>query len=207
MNDSTDALLRRAADGDSAATDALFQEHRRALERMVHLRLDRALRRRLDVSDVVQEALLEASRRLARYLADGAEIPFAIWLRLVTGQKLAELRRRHLGSLRRDAALEVETRMGSRPSVPSRPWAERVARCATSPSGLAVRAEAREQVIRALERLDARDREVLVMRHFERRSNTEVALELGLRPEAASKRHVRALERLRRQLETAGVTG
>jgi RNA polymerase sigma-70 factor (ECF subfamily) len=67
----------------------------------------------------------------------------------------------------------------------------------TSPSQCAVRNEAVGQLRTALQDLGETDREVLVLRHLEQLSNNEVAEILGIDKYAASKRYVRALERLR----------
>src|SRR5690349_2316396 len=88
-------LLRRAGQGDAQALGQLLEEHRKRLRRMVRLRLDPRLQGRIDPSDVIQEAYLEAAERLAEYLRD-PKMPFFLWLRFLTGQKLLELRRRHL---------------------------------------------------------------------------------------------------------------
>jgi RNA polymerase sigma-70 factor (ECF subfamily) len=48
--------------------------------------------------------------------------------------------------------------------------------------------------------LEELDREVLALRHFEQLSNAEIALVLGIQESAASKRYIRALERLKDQL-------
>src|SRR5947209_3939013 len=96
-------LLRRAAQGDQASWGALLMQHREALRRMVALRLDARLHARLDASDVLQDAFLEASTRLHEYLAHPT-LPFFLWLRLLTGQKLATLHRHHLGVHLRDAS-------------------------------------------------------------------------------------------------------
>jgi RNA polymerase sigma-70 factor (ECF subfamily) len=67
----------------------------------------------------------------------------------------------------------------------------------TSPSLAAIRGEMMTQLEAALDRLDPIDREVLALRHFEELSNNEVAALLGIQKAAASKRYVRALERLK----------
>ena len=58
------------------------------------------------------------------------------------------------------------------------------------------RRELRSAVTRVLESLSPIDREILVMRHFEQMPNADVAVELGIEPDAASKRYLRALARL-----------
>src|SRR5262249_45004872 len=86
----TDRLLRQAAAGDQSAWGELLTRHQQRLRCMVAIRLDRRLQGRIDPSDVVQEAFLTASLQLARSVEEAA-IPFYLWLRLVTGQKLAAL--------------------------------------------------------------------------------------------------------------------
>ena len=78
---------------------------------MVHLRLSRRLSRRIDDSDVVQESLAECARRLPDYLAD-PKLPFYLWLRHMTGLKLSEIHRRHLGTQLRDVDREVTLHRG-----------------------------------------------------------------------------------------------
>lgn len=88
-------LLERAARSEEQAVEELLSRHRERLKRMVHLRLSRRLQGRVDDSDVVQEALLDCSRRLQEYQAE-PKLPFFLWLRHMTGLKLAEIHRRHL---------------------------------------------------------------------------------------------------------------
>src|SRR6516162_9026317 len=99
--DAVDALLGQACAGDVRALAELFERHRGRLEVMVRLRLDRRLQGRLDPADVLQEAYFDVARRFPEYAAEGA-MPIYLWLRLLTGQKLAELHRRHLGAKMRN---------------------------------------------------------------------------------------------------------
>jgi RNA polymerase sigma-70 factor (ECF subfamily) len=70
----------------------------------------------------------------------------------------------------------------------------------TTPSQAAVRAELRARVREALNCMEALDREVLALRHFEQLSNAETAQVLGIGETAASNRYVRALKRLKKAL-------
>jgi RNA polymerase sigma-70 factor (ECF subfamily) len=187
--ESLEPLLRRAAAGDGPALADLFERHRGRLEAMVRLRLDRRLQGRLDPADVLQEAFLEYARRFADYAARPA-LPFYLWLRLLTGQKLADLHRQHLGAKMRNAAQEVSL-------------AEQLLGRLTTASRAAIRAETQIRVQEALNAMDPMDREVLVLRHFEQLSNEETAQVLGIKPSAASNRHIRALKRLREILALA----
>src|ERR1700746_1886456 len=95
-------LLQRAAAGDQQALQDLFARYHDRLKRMVHLRLSRRLQGRVDDSDVLQEAYLDVARRLSEYVQQPA-LPFYLWLRHLTGLKLTEIHRRHLGTQLRDA--------------------------------------------------------------------------------------------------------
>ncbi len=127
------ALLRRICAGEQRALGELFSAHRERLRRMVQLRLDRRLYGRIDPSDVIQEAYLDASRRLDEFAADPRMPPF-VWLRLLTAQRLVTLHRVHLGVKGRDAAREVSLHSGPLPSADSRSLAAQLLGRLTSPS-------------------------------------------------------------------------
>jgi RNA polymerase sigma-70 factor, ECF subfamily len=192
-------LLGRAAGGDPAAQAELFSLFRKRLKRMVRLRLSRQLQGRLDDSDVLQEAYLEAAKRLPEYLRD-RPLPFFLWLRHLTGQKLIDAHRRHLGAKMRDAACEVSLHRGAMPAASSTSLAAHLLGRLTSPSQAAVKAEARLRVQEVLNGMEALDREVLALRHFEQLSNAEVAQTLGVNESTASSRYLRALKRLKEEL-------
>src|SRR5262249_40480883 len=135
-----DDLLGRAKAGDPHALADLFDRHRGRLRHLVRLRLDRRLAGRLDPSDVLQEAFVEASKRLASPARERPLPPF-LWLRLVTGQVLIDLHRRHLGTKMRDAALEISLHRGSLPQASSLSLAELLLGRLTSPTRAAQRAE------------------------------------------------------------------
>src|SRR5947207_3433296 len=187
--------LVRARSGDEDALSALFAAHHARLVRMIELRLDASLRRRLDPCDIVQEAWLEVARRFREWCAQDA-LPFHVWLRLITAQALAQAQRRHLAAHMRDALREVPQRE-SRMCVSAASAADAFVASATSPTQAVQRDEVRARVLAALEELDEIDREIVALRHFEGLSNEEAAAELGIEPAAASKRFVRALLRLR----------
>ncbi len=109
--DEVSRLLSLAATGDQEALRLLFSANRDRLKRMIHPRLNRRIQARVDPSDVLQEAYLEASRCLADY-ARGPVLPFFLWLRHLTALKLSEVHRRHLGTKRRDADREVTLHRG-----------------------------------------------------------------------------------------------
>ena len=170
----------------------LLERYRPRLRRLVSLRLDPRLRRRVDSSDVLQEAFVDATRRFDAYRA-APKLPFYLWLRLLTAQKLTEFHRRHMGAHKRDVRLE---RAGSE-EASSVSLAQALASNSASPSQVALREERAEQLHGALERMKPIDREVLMLRHFERLSNEDCAHVLGLSSSGAKLRHLRAVRRLR----------
>jgi RNA polymerase sigma-70 factor (ECF subfamily) len=195
----TGDLLRRAGGGDEAALAELFAHYRERLRRMVRLRLDRRLQGRFDPSDVVQEAYLDFARRLPEYAANPT-MPFYLWLRFLTGQRLVDLHRQHLGAKMRDAGQEVSLYRGALPQASSLSLAAQLLGRLTSASRAAIRAETQLRVQEALNSLDPLDREVLTLRHFEMLSNEETAQVLGIKKSAASNRYIRALKRLKATL-------
>jgi RNA polymerase sigma-70 factor (ECF subfamily) len=208
-NPRTDAeLLDDASKGDDGALAVLVDRHRARLERMVALRMDRRLQGRVNPADVVQEAYLALPGKLPQYSADPKQ-SFFLWLRLVVGQKLADKHHFHLGVTMRDAGEEVSLHCGPLPQVTSQSLAEHLLGKFTSVSRAAVRAELKVRVQEALNSVDAHDREVLTLRHFEELSNAEAAHVLGIKPSAAINRYVRAIRRLKEVFEEmpGGVEG
>jgi RNA polymerase sigma-70 factor (ECF subfamily) len=189
-------LIRRAADGDERALADLLASHRERLRRMVALRLDRRLRGRVDPSDVIQEAYIDAVAGLADFAKRG-EMPFFLWLRWLTGMKINAAHRKHLGCRVRDAAREVSIDRRGWPHATSAALAARLLGRLTSASAVAMRQERKVRLQEALEAMDPIDREMLVLRHFEELTNVEAAQALGLQESAASKRYIRALRKLK----------
>jgi RNA polymerase sigma-70 factor, ECF subfamily len=191
--------LERAVAGDADAWRDLIRRHHGRLRRMVGVRLDPCLHGRIDPSDVLQEAYIDATAQLADYLADPA-LPFFLWLRLVTGSRLAKLHRFHLGAQMRDAGREVSMLAGPMPEASSAALAAQLLGHEPQPPSAAARAERYARLHEALGRMDSLDREVLSLRHFEHLSSAEAAQVLGITRAAAGKRYVRALARLKEAL-------
>jgi RNA polymerase sigma-70 factor (ECF subfamily) len=183
-----------------AALGELFSQHRDRLARMVRFRMPARLHARLDVNDVLQDAYLDAAKRLPSYLANPCA-PFYVWLRGITANTLVDLTRRHLGAMQRDANREVPLYRRANMNASSQMLAAEIVARLTSPSQAAVRDETYRQLEQAFQQMDEIDREVLALRHFEQLSNQEVAEVLGLSKTAASNRYVRALGRLRGIME------
>src|SRR5262249_2867453 len=145
---------------------------------------------RVDPSDVVQEALLDAARRLPDYLA-GPPLPFHLWLRQAACDRLREVGRRHLGAGCRPVSREVAL-----PPRSSAVLAPVLRASGGGPLERLLEEELAQRVRLALARLSEEDAEVVLLRALEGLSNQEAAEVLGIRPAAASKRYTRALLRL-----------
>ncbi len=188
--------------GGQAALAEAFMSHRERLRRMVELRLDRRVAARVDASDVLQETYLDAARQLEHYVAQPPMSLF-LWLRFLTGQRLMAIHRQHLGAQKRDAKQEVALHRPAGPEVDSQSLSCSLIGRMTSPSMAAIRLELQFSFHQAVDGLDPLDREILALRHYEELSNQEAADELGITAAAASKRYIRALERLRAALMAA----
>ena len=203
MNESgpvVEQLVSAARDGNPDMLGQLLEMHQKRLLSIVEFRIDARLRRRLDAADVLQEAFIEAAARFQNFL-DEQKMPFFLWLRFITMQKLMQMHRRHLGTKTRDINREVSIYSGPQPHATSEFLAAHLLGHQTSPSGAAVRAETQLRVERALNAMEELDREVLALRNFEQLSNSEVAQLLELSESAASNRYMRALKRLKTAMD------
>jgi RNA polymerase sigma-70 factor, ECF subfamily len=201
-NDSaeTQRLLMRIGSGDRNAFNELFERHRKDLRQAVQLRLDRQLRTRVDASDVVQEAQLEAFRRLDDYL-QRRPMPFGLWLRQTAQQRINTHRRDHLQTARRSVHREQEF-----PSQSSLLIAAPFLQRGSSPSRRLVKHEYERLVTEAVNQLAELDREILLMRNVEGLSQLEIAQVLELSHDAVRKRYGRALVKLQRLLAAKGLS-
>lgn len=190
-----DDLTRRARAGDDQALSRLFEAQRERLVRMVAIRMDAGLRRRLDPADVVQEAWLAMVKRVDAWRADGS-LSFGLWARLSTREAWIVAHRRHIGAQKRDAQREVNG-IDQGAGITATALSNVFVASTTSPTQALRREEIRSRVLAAIEELEPIDREILALRHFEGLSNDDAARELGIDAPAASKRFVRALTRLK----------
>lgn len=188
----TDELLRQADADDPAATQVLLARHRSRLRRMVAVHLDRRLQGRVDPSDIVQEALVDAARKLPRYLRE-RPLPFYPWLRELAWERLARARRRHLRAARRSVARE--DRRAFHLTQDSAAHLARLLVASGTPSEQAVQQERLALVRETVRRLRPRDAEILVLRYLEQLEVEEIAAVLGLTVPGVKSRVRRALER------------
>jgi RNA polymerase sigma-70 factor (ECF subfamily) len=201
--DQTDRLLDDARSGEPGAVDRLLGEFREPLRRVIDLRLDPAIARRVDASDIVQDVLVEANQRLIEYLKK-PDMPFHLWLRHLAQDRIIDTHRRHRLAQRRSIDREQPI---ARP-----PWTDessviliaQLIDTEATPATEAIRHELERRLSAAIDQLADDDREIVLMRHHEGLSNQEVAEALKLTEAAASMRYLRALRRLRAVLVPDG---
>lgn len=197
LDDSTQTrqLLERIEAGDLPAVDLLMQNQRDYLRRLIELRMEGALRARVDPSDVIQETLIVVANRIDDFL-ERRPTSFRLWIRRKALERLIETRRRHLAG-KRSVHREMTLSDASSMAVARRFIVD-------SPSQIVHQRDLTFAVRAAIEELAEVDREVILLRHVEELSNREVAVLLEISEDAASKRYGRALRRLTLALSRRG---
>ena len=195
----TDRLLEQVRASEPEAADRLLGRHRPYLLRLVEARMDPKIRARVDPSDVVQDAHIEALRRLDVYVKQ-PPMPFRLWLRQIAYDRLLMLRRHHVGAARRSVERDVPL-----PDRSSLQLAQQLLARGSTPSQQLLKREFVRRVRQAVSELPEGDREVLVLRNLEGLSNQETAQVLKIDPATASRRYGRAVIRLRAILLQSGL--
>jgi len=189
-------LLERVRRGDDGAINGLLARHRDAIRRMIDQRMDKVVQRRVDASDIVQDVLIEANRRIGDYLANPT-MPFQLWLRHMARDRLIDAHRRHRVASNRSLDREVSLAV---PDGADRSEADLIGQLPgreLTPAAAATWHELEFRFAAAVERLDEDDRQIVLLRHFEHLSTADAAAVLGLSKPAAGMRYLRAMRRLR----------
>jgi RNA polymerase sigma-70 factor, ECF subfamily len=199
--ENTEQLLAAARKGDGGAVDRLLERHRAAIRQMIDLRMDQVIKRRVDASDIVQEVLIEANRRLAEYLQNPV-MPFHLWLRQMAKDRLIDAHRRHRGAGRRSMDRE-QPLVAAASNESSLDFLGQLHDQELTPAAAATWRELQARFQQVCQQLDELDQEIVLLRHFEHLSNSEAAEVLALSPQAASMRYLRAMRRLRQLMDGA----
>ncbi len=197
----TQVLLDRVRRGDGDAVNGLLERHRDAIKRMIDRRMDRVVQRRVDASDIVQDVMIEANRRLGDYLANPT-MPFQLWLRHMARDRLIDAHRRHRVASTRSVDREVALPQAG-PEASQADMLGQFADRELTPAAAATWRELERRFAAAVEQLEEADRQIVLLRHFEHLSTAEAAEALGLSKAAAGMRYLRAMRRLRILLDGA----
>lgn len=195
----TQELLIGVQEGNADAVNRLLERHRESVRRMVQMRLDQKIRRRVGVSDVVQNVMIEINRRLGDYLSN-PQLSFHLWIRQITKDRIIDAHRRHRGSAKR--SVDKERPLVGVPAM-DRSTIQLAAQLRDgeqTPATAATQRELARILEQAIGQLGEQDQEMIAMRHYEQLSNQEVAEVLGLSEPAASMRYLRAVRRMRELL-------
>ncbi|MCA9219918.1 MAG: sigma-70 family RNA polymerase sigma factor [Planctomycetales bacterium] len=204
--DKTEEILAHVQAGEASAVDQLLDRHREPVRRLVQMRLDQKIQRRVDVSDIVQDVLVEANRRLQEYLAKPV-MPFRLWIRQIAKDRIIDAHRRHRVSAKRSIDREQPLVAPAGLDQSTIQLAAQLCDPELTPAAAATQQEMARRVEAAIEELGEQDHEIIVMRHYEQLSNQEVAQALGLSEPAASMRYLRAIRRLRTALADEPLEG
>ena len=185
-----EALIAEFRRTGATALAAFFAEHRDELQRLIRLRLDRRIARRVDESDIIQEAYVESCNRLKTYL-DNPQIPPMAWVRRLARQVVVRIHREHFDTQKRDLRREAH----GTPTVPMDLF--ELSAAITPPDAKCERGELQQNVLSIMQQMTPNEREILVLVHAEELTIREAAAEIGINLEAAKKRYRRALLRLR----------
>ena len=197
--DETEQLLEGVKNGDHDAVNALLDRHRPTLRRLIRMRLDQKIQQRVDVSDIVQDVLVEANRRLPDYLKE-AKLSFRLWLRQIAKDRVIDAHRRHRVSAKRSVDREQPMAIAAGPRRSTLELVKQLCDPELTPAAAVAQQELAERVEQAIAQLDEQDCEIIVMRHYEQLTNQEIAQALELSEPAASMRYLRAVRRLRKML-------
>ena len=195
-SDDADFLFDQALAGNESGVVELFEHYRPRLKRLVLLRMHPQVQARLDASDVLQETFLEMVRRLPAY-AENRRMPFFLWLRWLTSERLDQLHRKHLGAEMRTVFRELTPIASPVPDGSIFNIASQLAGDFTSVDRNLLKEEVHCKLMSALEQMEPKDREIVGMRHFEELSTEEIAEVLQLTRSGVLKRYMRAIRRLR----------
>ena len=196
----TEQLLVQAKQGDQSAVNQLMERHRDALSHLVRMRLDQKILQRVDASDVVQDVLIEANRRLQTYL-EKPVLPFRLWLRQIARDRIIDAHRRHRVSAKRSVDREQKLSAPRGYDQSSIHLASILGDNQLTPAAGALQKEVARKVEAAVALLDDRDSEIIIMRHYEHLTNQEIAQALELTEPAASMRYLRAVRKLKDVLQ------
>jgi RNA polymerase sigma-70 factor, ECF subfamily len=198
-------LIAKARAGEVDALGELCNLYRNYMRMVVRTGLGPKLRERVELSDVVQEALVEVIRQFPQFTGQN-EAALVGWLRRLVGQKLADLGRYHSRAKRSgggpdvplDAAWDLP---GGGDGSQGGKLLDMLALSQTSPSEAASKRELIVLLADALAALPEAEAEVLWLYHAENLSFEGIGERMGVSRKSIRGIWVRGLKTLKRTLD------
>lgn len=189
-------LLTRSRAGKADAQGVLLERYRNYLSLLCRLQLGARLQGKMDASDVVQDAFLEAHRHFAVFRGQ-TEQELLAWLRQILAGRLANLVR-HYDRRKRD--VKLERRMAIDIDNSSRMLDRGLFAPGSSPSQHVAHQEQAVLLADALAKLPEHYREVIILSHVESLSYADIAIRMERTVDSVKNLWARALGHLRREL-------
>jgi RNA polymerase sigma-70 factor (ECF subfamily) len=201
-------LVALARAGQASALGELCALYRNYLRMVVRSGLGARLREKVELSDVVQEALVEVVRQFPQFTGQN-EAALIGWMRRLVSQKLADLGRYHNRVKRAGgtAPLPLDAPAGpfedAEPGLGNSPGrlVDLLALSQTSPSEAASKRELTVLLADSLARMPGREADVLWMYHAEGLSFEAIGERLGVTRKVVRGLWARGLTSLKRVLE------
>ena len=198
---STTQLVIASKEGDNEALGRLLEQYRGYLLMLAHRYLSEPLRRRIDPADIVQLTYLEAKRDLPGFRGN-TPAEFSAWLREMLKNNVAAAVTRHVTTQKRSLKREVDGEGGSHQDSAAGGWIAQLPGSTTSPSGVAIRAEAVVVLVEALHQLPETQAEAIRLRYMEGLPLSEIVQRMGKSDTAVAGLLKRGLKKLRVLLDT-----
>src|ERR1700722_8642639 len=190
-------LLADARRGNDAALGKLLEAYSKYLKLLARVQIGRRLQGKADASDIVQETFLDVHRQFPNFRGV-TEPEFLAWLRRILAGQIAQMMRHYLGTKGRH--LKLERALAADVYECTQDRGGGLADSQSTPSQHVSRREQSVLLADALERLPEDYREVIILRHLEALSFSEVAARMNRSENSVQKLWVRALASMRRTL-------
>lgn len=186
-------LLQNALGGDADSISQLVDRYRSYLLFVANEEIDEQVRAKAAPSDVVQVSVIHAQENFGQFQGK-SEAEFRAWLRAILTNDLRKTRRGFL-TKKRDATSEV--------SIDQRSTVGRALVDPTlTPSASAAGKEKMILLAQAFEELSTDHQMVIRLRNFEGLDFNRIGEQMERAPDAACKLWARAIESLRRKLDS-----
>lgn len=193
---STTQLVVASKKGNNEALGQLLEQYRGYLLMLAHRSLSERLRRRVDPVDIVQVTFLEAKRDLNTFRGNSPG-EFSAWLRGMLKNNVATAVTRHVMTQKRSLKREVNADGKVGNDSGGSPWIAQLPGSTTSPSGVAIKAEAAIALVEALHQLPETQAEAIRLRYMEGLPLAEIVERMGKTDTAVAGLLKRGLQKLR----------